>query len=646
LSQVSITLLIIFYLAYLLTIYCLCNPLIQIHNVNATETKNIDPPNILDTAISRSIDCDKSPVANNTNTAFNCITFWFTGTQGTNKLECSLDRSAFRDCITQSREKYDNGSITYVNLSPGHHSFSVAAVSSNDTPTQPIVDRSPATLVWTVDPSLPIHDIDGDGLPDNWEKDGIDINNDGIIDFDLPSHGANPHHKDIFVEVDYLQNHKPRREALDHLKGNFSAAPVDDPDSTKGINLHIETGDSIVETDDDELYILDSHHWPEFDTLKTRYFGTPSERANEFTLAAKRLAYHYALFAHTLSFSPVLSGLSEEPGNDFIISLGYCTTNNLDNFCYGTDSSGHVVGSIDQQEGAFMHELGHNLGLDHGGSDNYNCKPNYFSVMNYLFEFSDPIPKRPLTYSSLESSLDKRHLDEPVGIPGPSGYKTYYGPSITLNGAETLRETLTNRPVDYSVPPNNTTTDTDVAANVNDFRPDVAACVGSGSEHLRGLDDWHNLIYDFRQSNSFPDRIHLQVSFANASLVLPVRPEFAINDLKSFNNLLLNRIGYAIKNLTSNEIHHPDLSATVKDNLYNLIISRNATTANSLATLLPSLRIPTESLSTSLKSGHIETSIQRLNDMKSVVKSSLTPNGQKKIQPLVDDYIQVLNKQK
>ena len=32
-----------------------------------------------------------------------------------------------------------------------------------------------------------------------------------------------------------------------------------------------------------------------------------------------------------------------------------------------------------------MHELGHNLGLEHGGHDRVNCKPNYLSVMNYAF---------------------------------------------------------------------------------------------------------------------------------------------------------------------------------------------------------------------------------------------------------------------
>ena len=35
-----------------------------------------------------------------------------------------------------------------------------------------------------------------------------------------------------------------------------------------------------------------------------------------------------------------------------------------------------------------MHELGHNLGLRHGGDDLPNFKPNYLSVMNYSFQLT------------------------------------------------------------------------------------------------------------------------------------------------------------------------------------------------------------------------------------------------------------------
>ena len=46
-----------------------------------------------------------------------------------------------------------------------------------------------------------------------------------------------------------------------------------------------------------------------------------------------------------------------------------------------------------------MHELGHNLGLRHGGDDNVHRKPNYLSVMNYSFQTTG------MTIDGLEISI-------------------------------------------------------------------------------------------------------------------------------------------------------------------------------------------------------------------------------------------------
>lgn len=95
-------------------------------------------------------------------------------------------------------------------------------------------------------------------------------------------------------------------------------------------------------------------------------------------LNAKAQTTHYALFADSIgSCGP--SGIGEANGNDFVVSLG----------CGFTEP----VGSADQISGTFMHELGHNLGLAHGGpsviqgvnvqDSTQNCKPIYTSVMSY-----------------------------------------------------------------------------------------------------------------------------------------------------------------------------------------------------------------------------------------------------------------------
>jgi hypothetical protein len=52
-----------------------------------------------------------------------------------------------------------------------------------------------------------LEDTDGDGLPNTWETNGIDINNDGVIDYRIPN--ANPNHKNLYVELDYMTGHRP-----------------------------------------------------------------------------------------------------------------------------------------------------------------------------------------------------------------------------------------------------------------------------------------------------------------------------------------------------------------------------------------------------------------------------------------------------
>jgi hypothetical protein len=76
-------------------------------------------------------------------------------------------------------------------------------------------------------------------------------------------------------------------------------------------------------------------------------------------------------------------------GGDSMVTLGL----------WGSDDPAiNGVGTVDEQTGTLMHELGHTLALTHGGTyyedqnnpsvptDELNCKPNYLSVMNYLFQ--------------------------------------------------------------------------------------------------------------------------------------------------------------------------------------------------------------------------------------------------------------------
>ncbi|MEZ5323569.1 MAG: Ig-like domain-containing protein [Verrucomicrobiales bacterium] len=94
-------------------------------------------------------------------------------------------------------------------------------------------------------------DTDEDGLPDHWEKDGIDIDRDGTIDFDFGP-DADPMRRDLFLEIDWTNDraqgypggwsNAPAPGVLEELERMFKSAPVTNPDGSGGIVLHVDAG--------------------------------------------------------------------------------------------------------------------------------------------------------------------------------------------------------------------------------------------------------------------------------------------------------------------------------------------------------------------------------------------------------------------
>ena len=295
-----------------------------------------------------------------------------------------------------------------------------------------LVDNNAQALCTRADPRTGtiLADTDCDSLADTWEISGYNYDGVGPVEINFPALGASPTQKDIFVEIDYLGHHVPWPAIRTDLQYRFSIAPVWYPTGgTPGIDLHLYFDDNIPNPGD-----ACTHIWttptPSFDSIKDQYLGTASERPPNPNYANIKLAkmntYHYGLFIHTQCENPPSSGIGEVFGNDFVVSLGYPG--------WGNDNSipPNVIGSVAQQESVLMHELGHNLNLLHGGDVNTNCKPNYLSVMNYMFEFPDVVSGRPLDYSrSTLNTLIENSLSEPVGIKTstPAGLVSAFGPS-------------------------------------------------------------------------------------------------------------------------------------------------------------------------------------------------------------------------
>lgn len=349
-------------------------------------------------------------------------------------------------------------------------------------------------------------DSDGDAIPDSWEKRYIDFNKDGNPDIVLKD--ANFEHKDIYVEIDHMASsagcsgHEPDAGALSDVIKAFRESPVSNPDGA-GVTLHLE-----VDEADDLPHQAAIKGFEDFDSLKTVYFGTESQRNDQnakWILLAKKYTYHYCIFIHSQSeldpdsglWSPTTtSGFAECPGNDFMVSLGGWTTN---------------PGTRDQQAATFMHELGHNLGLDHGGGDDVNYKPNYLSIMNYLFMFNNEIVSRPLDFSRKElATIEEGALDEANGL-GIDHVNTYSTPWYLTAFSCWENATVPSEqvqitylmPIDYN---NDSRIDLDVIANVNNYP--YWDFISPSGETLTDWDDWANLNFYFPLCGGFADGQH------------------------------------------------------------------------------------------------------------------------------------------
>lgn len=256
-------------------------------------------------------------------------------------------------------------------------------------------------------------DTDGDGLLDDWEENGIPYTGvDGAAKrYVLP--GADKNHKTLYVEIDTMPEipFSPASKRL--VERAFAEAPVANPDGTTGIDLFILVDDFDIPTE--AISQTPNANFPASASLnKTQYFGTIEERADPDRipmLEAKARAFRYALGYRRASAD--IGGLGEIGGDDFVtFSEGYGDLSNA---------------------AVFMHELGHNLNLGHGGTDDINRKPNYPSIMNYALSYRSDWNRKfwRLDFSREELSvLNEAALDErvSVGFGGSGHYRNWRTP--------------------------------------------------------------------------------------------------------------------------------------------------------------------------------------------------------------------------
>jgi uncharacterized repeat protein (TIGR01451 family) len=383
-------------------------------------------------------------------------------------------------------------------------------------------------------------DIDGDGIPDGVERFGIRDANGNLV-ADMAALGADPCRKTIAVEIDYMildlnadgdgddpgeHSHRPMAaaitQAIEAFEDNAPDTTVPSPypgfPSGTGVNLIVDVDDAI----------------PEVNPLG---FGAGFAGIKSANFHPDRRRYfHYNLWIHNRP-GTTSSGVAEVSGNDFMVSLGSFT---------------NQVGSLAEQTGTFIHELGHNLGLGHGGGDGVNRKPNYLSVMSYNFQMSgvltqavdtngDGIPDPTIDLNGdgiLDVSsrwdyshqalpdLDETALNENIGISDGTDF------TMWCDLAGNRRAGQGNGPLDW--------TGNDFDGNgVSDDDAGVQVDINCGDgTHgtLTGFDDWSAVQYVLRDTTYFSDGaghgpVPTDLTFEEAQLIKQFWLDFFSPDL-------------------------------------------------------------------------------------------------------------------
>lgn len=243
-------------------------------------------------------------------------------------------------------------------------------------------------------------DSDGDGFSDSAELYGV-YNREVL---DIRGLGVDPRQIDVLLEIDYQPTRAPTEAGLQAVKDAFANAPPrpEWPNNKPGIALHTWIDDQV---DNDRP--VDYPDLVDATATVKNWWNLNSSWPT-----------HYGLFAGSLSFNGEVisnSGVSSSiPGQIFFVTL------------HESPNTGGAVTEAEQAR-TLMHELGHNLGLQHGGQEPTKYKPNYFSVMNYMYQFDalpSPEPEEDgnedvmlMDYQNFETpALDETALDEPLGM--------------------------------------------------------------------------------------------------------------------------------------------------------------------------------------------------------------------------------------
>ncbi len=239
-------------------------------------------------------------------------------------------------------------------------------------------------------------DTDHDGIPNIWDGDdkNIDIDCDGTFEYGPLGLEQNPTIegvRDVLLEIDWMApegGHEHYPYQTEYLVDRFSL---------HGMALHVDVSDQVPHVDltvpspkRTPLEASSASTWSAFRDLKRQWFDARDRRG----------LYHYHLMVHDI----------ESGGSRSFLGLG---ENRGDDSMNAKETEDQIAGFLE----TILHEIGHNFGLDHGGSANGNHEVNYISSMNYGYGLLQTDLEPETTGYSVDYSWNELEvMDEAAGI--------------------------------------------------------------------------------------------------------------------------------------------------------------------------------------------------------------------------------------
>ena len=269
---------------------------------------------------------------------------------------------------------------------------------------------------------LPIFDQDSDGLHRDVElaigtsDNHQDTDLDGLFDgaewvgynwIDYEAYGASPLARDVLIEADYHTITRPSADMIHKARAYYRSAfdRLANPDGTSGINL---------------IFALDSV-LPATTNCRGTYRNSPWRNSRKAT------GFHYGMFCGT-GFSGQAQALSDgrpTTARAFHVNTSAFNSNPDDDMTEGSVFFQYALG---------LHELGHTLGVRHGGATGAerNCKPQYKSMMNYSYDYQ--VAESPHTLASTligysekdVGQINENFVSEIVPFPGNSIFDLFF----------------------------------------------------------------------------------------------------------------------------------------------------------------------------------------------------------------------------